>query len=144
MLKTAKLSSFIFCSEVPWSWEKLLYLSLFVSAFVHNKHGKCFIFFCVCWAYIIAHPPPPPPPTPLHSVEVRRVGGHAGSTFVWQFGSRDIIQLKINCQYCCCCWSLLYSVILCSRADSLHLHGILHEWLAFYRTVLNIHRSGYY
>ena len=29
-------------------------------------------------------------------------------------------------------WLLLYSAILCSRADSLCLHVILHEWLAFY------------
>ena len=39
-------------------------------------------------------------------------------------------------------WSHLYSVILCSRADSLHLHVILHEWTAFYNTFLNIHWSG--
>ena len=39
-------------------------------------------------------------------------------------------------------WSLLYSAILCSRAGSLRLHVILHEWLAFYSTFLNIHRSG--
>ena len=29
-------------------------------------------------------------------------------------------------------WSLLYSTILHSRADSLHSHVILHEWIAFY------------
>ena len=29
-------------------------------------------------------------------------------------------------------WLLLYSAILCSRADSLHSHVILHEWLAFH------------
>ena len=29
-------------------------------------------------------------------------------------------------------WSLLYSAILCSQADSLHSHVILHEWIAFY------------
>ena len=28
-------------------------------------------------------------------------------------------------------WSLLYSAILRSRADSLHLHVILHEWIVF-------------
>ena len=39
-------------------------------------------------------------------------------------------------------WSLLYSTILRSWADSLHLHVILHEWIAFYSTFLNIHRSG--
>ena len=32
----------------------------------------------------------------------------------------------------CCCWSLLYSAILRSRADSLRSHVILHEWIAFY------------
>ena len=39
-------------------------------------------------------------------------------------------------------WSLLYSSILCSWADSLHSHAILHEWIAFYRAFLNVHRSG--
>ena len=29
-------------------------------------------------------------------------------------------------------WSLLYSAILRSRADSLRSHAILHEWMAFY------------
>ena len=42
----------------------------------------------------------------------------------------------------CCCWSLLYSAILRSRADSLLSHVILHEWLAFYSTFLNYHQSG--
>ena len=31
-----------------------------------------------------------------------------------------------------CYWSLLYSAILRSRADSLRSHVILHEWIAFY------------
>ena len=40
-------------------------------------------------------------------------------------------------------WSLLYSAILHSRADSLRSHVILHcECIAFYSTFLNIHRSG--
>ena len=39
-------------------------------------------------------------------------------------------------------WSLLYSAVLRSWADSLHSHVILHEWIAFYSTFLNIHRSG--
>ena len=39
-------------------------------------------------------------------------------------------------------WSLLYSAILHSWADSLRSHVILHEWIAFYSTFLNIHRSG--
>ena len=41
-----------------------------------------------------------------------------------------------------CCWSLLYSAILRSRADSLRSHVILHEWIAFDSVFLNIHRSG--
>ena len=44
--------------------------------------------------------------------------------------------------YCFCCWSLSYSTILCSQADSLCLHVILHEWPAFYSAFLNIHQSG--
>ena len=43
---------------------------------------------------------------------------------------------------CCIYWSLLYSAILRSWADSLCLHVILHEWIAFYSAFLNIHRSG--
>ena len=39
-------------------------------------------------------------------------------------------------------WSLLYSAILRSRADSLRSHVILHEWIAFYSAVFYIHRSG--
>ena len=39
-------------------------------------------------------------------------------------------------------WSLLYSAILRSRADSLCSHVILHEWIAFYSAFLNIHRSA--
>ena len=38
-------------------------------------------------------------------------------------------------------WLLLYSTILCSRADSLRLHVILHS-AAFYSVFLNIHQSG--
>ena len=36
----------------------------------------------------------------------------------------------------------LYSAILCSWADSLHSHLILHEWLAFYSESLNVSWSG--
>ena len=32
-------------------------------------------------------------------------------------------------------WSLFYSAILSSRADSLRLHVILHEWIAFHSAV---------
>ena len=38
-------------------------------------------------------------------------------------------------------WSLLYSAILRSWADSLRSHVILHEWTAFYSAFLNIHQS---
>ena len=39
-------------------------------------------------------------------------------------------------------WSLLYSAILHSWADSLRSHVILHEWIAFCSAFLNIHQSG--
>ena len=39
-------------------------------------------------------------------------------------------------------WSLLYSAVLRSRADSLRSHVFLHEWLAFYSAFLNILRCG--
>ena len=39
-------------------------------------------------------------------------------------------------------WSLLYSAILRSWADSLCSHVILHKWIAFYSAFLNIHQSG--
>ena len=39
-------------------------------------------------------------------------------------------------------WSLLYSAILRSWADSLRSHVILHEWITFYSAFLHIHRSG--
>ena len=35
----------------------------------------------------------------------------------------------------CWCWSLLCSIILYSRADSLRSHVILNEWIAFYSTL---------
>ena len=38
-------------------------------------------------------------------------------------------------------WSLLYSAIPRSWADSLRSHVILHEWTAFYSAFLNIHQS---
>ena len=37
------------------------------------------------------------------------------------------------------CWSLLYSAILHSQADSLCSHMILHEWLAFQTTTKVVH-----
>ena len=41
-----------------------------------------------------------------------------------------------------CCWLLLYSAILCSRADSLHSHVIIHGWIDLYSVFLNIRWSG--
>ena len=46
------------------------------------------------------------------------------------------------CDNHCCCWLLLYSAILRSRADSLRPHVIMHEWIVFYSAFLNIHWSG--
>ena len=52
-------------------------------------------------------------------------------------------KLLFRKECCCrCCWSLLYSTILCSWAGSLHSHVILNEWLALYSAFLNIHWSG--
>ena len=47
----------------------------------------------------------------------------------------------------CLAWGCTVSkqcnvVVLCSRADSLHLHVILREWIAFYSVFLNIHFNG--
>ena len=39
-------------------------------------------------------------------------------------------------------WSLLYSAVLRSWADSLRSHVSLHEWIAFYSVFLKIHWSG--
>ena len=41
-----------------------------------------------------------------------------------------------------CCWPPLHCAILHSQADSLCLHVILHEWIAFYSMFLNIQWSG--
>ena len=40
--------------------------------------------------------------------------------------------------WACCWWLLLYSAILRSRADSLRLHVILHEWLVCFYSVFSI------
>ena len=39
-------------------------------------------------------------------------------------------------------WLMIASYSTLSWADSLHLHVVLHECLAFYSAFLNIHRSG--
>ena len=57
-------------------------------------------------------------------------------------GSQMVCDACVRACVCVCCWSLLYSTILRFRADSLHSHVILHEWIAFYSAFLNIHRSG--
>ena len=41
-----------------------------------------------------------------------------------------------------CCWSLLHGAILRSWTDPVYSCRILHEWIAFYHTFLNIHQSG--
>ena len=56
--------------------------------------------------------------------------------------STNAFCVKLNCWSIYYYWSLLYSAILRSQADSLRSHVILHEWLAFYSAFLNIHRSG--
>ena len=72
----------------------------------------------------------------------------AGSWDSWVliWGVRGYVSFPLFwrlCQCACtCCWSLLYSTILRSRADSLRLHVVWHEWLAFYSAFLNIHWSG--
>ena len=72
------------------------------------------------------HPPPPPPPVFLL----------CSPSIVWMW-------VVLECEPgSCCCWSLLYSAILCSQADSLRLHVILHEWVAFYSAFLTVHQSG--
>ena len=57
---------------------------------------------------------------------------------VW---SRCYSLEKFNCRSYYYYWSLLYSVILRSRPDSLRSHVILHEWLAFYSAFSYIHRT---
>ena len=42
----------------------------------------------------------------------------------------------------CCCWSLLYSTILHSQADSLPLHVILCELVALYSAFWKVYRNG--
>ena len=57
------------------------------------------------FCFLLLLPPPPPPPPPRHT--------HTHTHYYYY-------------------WSLLYSAILRSRADSLRSHVILHEWIAFY------------
>ena len=55
-------------------------------------------------------------------------------------GALCALRGVLNNVVCCCCWSLLHTAIL--RLQTMHLHVILQEWLAFYSASLNIHRSG--
>ena len=71
---------------------------------------------------------------------------HARTHALWHARTRQTaLSLPVNhwqrlYYYYCYYWSLLYSAILRSRADSLRSHVILHEWIAFYSTFFNIHR----
>ena len=62
--------------------------------------------------------------------------------------SCDLWRTSGGCAHCKCnthphtCCLLLYSDILRSQEDTLCSHVILHEWIAFYSTFLNIHWSG--
>ena len=57
---------------------------------------------------------------------------------LWQFGELSIHGVHVWWWWW---WLLLYSAILRSRADSLHLLVTQHKWIAFYSMFLNIHRS---
>ena len=69
---------------------------------------------------------------------VLRVAQHASSTPAgspaghWTSAWYEWVLASFCCCYWCWCWLLLYSTILCSRADSLCSHVILHEWLVFH------------
>ena len=67
----------------------------------------------------------------------------AGHRSHFDYTSPHIGNALLQNVWVCVCvyWSLLYSAILCSWADSLRSHVILHELIAFYSTFLNIHHS---
>ena len=60
----------------------------------------------------------------------------------WMLLCRELIMAEDGPMRAFYYWSLLYSAILRSWADSLHSHVILHERIAYYSAFLNIHRSG--
>ena len=60
---------------------------------------------------------------------------------IWATSDRNDWEFASSWQSCCCCWSLLYSVILRFWTDSLRSHVIIHVWIAFYSAFLNIHQS---
>ena len=41
---------------------------------------------------------------------------------------RACVRACVCLWWCSCCWPLLYSAVLRSRADSLRSHVVLHEW----------------
>ena len=60
----------------------------------------------------------------------------------WMLLCRELIMAEDGPMRAFYYWSLLYSAILRSWADSLRSHVILHERIAYYSAFLNIHRSG--
>ena len=79
--------------------------------------------------------------TRLHTVSNSRPDTYSSEGFHNPQNS-EMDSRIFNVAVFCCCWSLLYSAILRSRADSLRSRVILHQWLAFYSAFLNIHWSG--
>ena len=73
--------------------------------------------------------------------------GLSAGTQAWGKGLRLKSTSSPECMCKCMhtlfvCWLLLYSTLVLSWADSLRLHVILHERIAFYSAFLIIHRSG--
>ena len=79
----------------------------------------------------------------LYVTAIFRMEDELGMSCLWAVWGHGLIEwtecLPVPIVFC---WLFLRSAILCSQEDSLHLHVILHEWLAFYSAFLNIHRSG--
>ena len=65
-----------------------------------------------------------------------------GMGIVSNFARGLLTSVCFPIQIFSCCWSLLHSAILHSRANLLHSRVILHKWLAVYSGFLNIHQSG--
>ena len=81
----------------------------------------------------------------LYVTAIFRMEDEFGMSCLWAVSGHGLIEwtecLPVPIVFC---WLLLCSAVLCSLEDSLHLHVILHQWLAFYSAFLNIHRSGIY
>ena len=79
----------------------------------------------------------------LYVTAIFRMEDELGMSCLWAVWGHGLIEwtecLPVPIVFC---WLFLRSAILCSQEDSLHLHVILHEWLAFYSAFLNIHQSG--